>query len=192
MVERGMECISFPSWLTYSRTFTNTNTHTNTDAVFTRPMAALRLLHYSAQVSDPGNVRLFIDSYHIPVYKCQIAAGQSLITRRPTLPFFLHKPTGRVRRGGALRLRDVHLPRHGASFLHPTIPLHSRHKQTADDSSPFHLVSSLPPSRPPVHHATQDETPGLQVFFEGKWVDVPPVPGAFIVNLGAPALRCIA
>lgn len=28
------------------------------DDVFTRPMAALRLLHYSAHVSDPGNVRI--------------------------------------------------------------------------------------------------------------------------------------
>jgi hypothetical protein len=34
----------------------------------------------------------------------------------------------------------------------------------------------------PLH--TQDETPGLQVFLEGQWVDVPPVKGAFIVNLG--------
>ena len=31
----------------------------------------------------------------------------------------------------------------------------------------------------------QDETPGLQVLLSGQWVDVPPVPGAFIVNLGA-------
>lgn len=29
-----------------------------------------------------------------------------------------------------------------------------------------------------------DETPGLQVLLEGQWVDVPPLQGAFIVNLG--------
>lgn len=31
----------------------------------------------------------------------------------------------------------------------------------------------------------QDDTPGLQVLLSGQWVDVPPVPGAFIVNLGS-------
>ncbi len=36
-----------------------------------------------------------------------------------------------------------------------------------------------------MHACTQqDDTPGLQVLLEGRWVDVPPVPGAFIVNLG--------
>lgn len=30
----------------------------------------------------------------------------------------------------------------------------------------------------------QDEVPGLQVFLDGEWIDVPPRPGAFICNIG--------
>lgn len=34
------------------------------------------------------------------------------------------------------------------------------------------------------YHNQQDETPGLQVHLNGEWYDVPPVKGAYIVNLG--------
>ena len=30
----------------------------------------------------------------------------------------------------------------------------------------------------------QDHTGGLQILYENKWVDVPPVPGALVVNVG--------
>lgn len=30
----------------------------------------------------------------------------------------------------------------------------------------------------------QDSIGGLQIHHDGEWVDVPPVPGAFIVNIG--------
>jgi len=35
-----------------------------------------------------------------------------------------------------------------------------------------------------------DENPGLQVFSEGKWAHVKPVPGTFIINLGDMLERC--
>ena len=37
-----------------------------------------------------------------------------------------------------------------------------------------------------------DENPGLQVFTEGKWAHVKPVPGTFIINLGDMLERCAA
>jgi isopenicillin N synthase-like dioxygenase len=30
----------------------------------------------------------------------------------------------------------------------------------------------------------QDHIGGLQVFYQDKWVDIPPVPGAVVVNIG--------
>ena len=30
----------------------------------------------------------------------------------------------------------------------------------------------------------QDQLDGLQVFHENQWIDVPPIPGALIVNIG--------
>ncbi len=35
-----------------------------------------------------------------------------------------------------------------------------------------------------------DENPGLQVFSQGKWAHVKPVPGTFVINLGDMLERC--
>lgn len=37
-----------------------------------------------------------------------------------------------------------------------------------------------------------DSNPGLQILRAGAWVDVPPVPGAYIINLGDMLMRCAA
>ena len=35
-----------------------------------------------------------------------------------------------------------------------------------------------------------DEQPGLQIWSDGEFIDVPPKPGTFIVNLGDMLERC--
>ena len=37
-----------------------------------------------------------------------------------------------------------------------------------------------------------DENPGLQIFTEGKWAHVKPVPATFVINLGDMLERCAA
>jgi len=37
-----------------------------------------------------------------------------------------------------------------------------------------------------------DENPGLQIYTEGKWARVKPVPGTFVINLGDMLERCAA
>lgn len=134
-------------------------------------MAALRLLHYSAQVSDPGNVR-------------------------PADWLALARHTHSSPRLGTLTIVDISLTTRRASLAPGRIPTMGCSPSSSRCVNIYTFPSSVPCSDmilsksrtfPPPHHITtthQDETPGLQVFFEGQWVDVPPVPGAFIVNLG--------
>lgn len=98
-----------------------------------------------------------------------------------------HRPpirAGRLRGRRALRLWDVYIPRDGAgiyeekrlsSHTKPVRRPPARHVMELIRSESLYLPSSF----------LQDETPGLQLLLSGQWVDVPPVPGAFIVNLGA-------
>ena len=37
-----------------------------------------------------------------------------------------------------------------------------------------------------------DNNPGLQIYTEGKWAHVKPVPGTFVINLGDMLERCAA
>jgi len=37
-----------------------------------------------------------------------------------------------------------------------------------------------------------DNNPGLQIYTEGKWSHVKPVPGTFVINLGDMLERCAA
>ncbi|KAK9800874.1 hypothetical protein WJX73_003920 [Symbiochloris irregularis] len=81
----------------------------------------------------------------------------------------------------------LHLPREYflERFTNPLMTLRPIH-YTAEESKPDQgvLGAGAHTDWGFLTYLVTDTTPGLQIWHQGAWVDVPPIPGAFVCNIG--------
>jgi hypothetical protein len=139
---------------------------------------------FCVQFPEPilGHLKLHFQQYVLP--HCDQAAAPAPAVHSPFVCCVVGRQLYVLLDADVLQTGDVlgmhirrEMSRHSGGSLRPPLPHKPPHAGSHTDYGMLTLLRT-------------DDVPGLQIHVGGRWLDVPPLPGCFIVNLGDMLERC--